>query len=174
MNTTKHCPSCHTTKHIDDYHKNKRTKDGRQGYCKACSKLSQQSYSKAYYNKNRQKICATVVLWQKQNRHKVAARNKRARLQRHGINSSIFEEMLLSQNFKCAICFMDFKQLKKDPSIDHDHKCCPGEYSCGNCIRGLLCNNCNAAIGLFKDSSKYLRLAADYIDGHGFFEPLSN
>lgn len=32
--------------------------------------------------------------------------------------------------------------------IDHDHDCCSDSRSCGKCIRGVLCNNCNTAEGL--------------------------
>jgi hypothetical protein len=31
--------------------------------------------------------------------------------------------------------------------VDHDHRCCPGESCCGNCIRGLAHQSCNLDIG---------------------------
>lgn len=35
--------------------------------------------------------------------------------------------------------------------VDHDHQCCPGERSCGRCVRGLLCPTCNLAVGFLRD-----------------------
>jgi hypothetical protein len=30
--------------------------------------------------------------------------------------------------------------------IDHDHDCCPGSYTCGKCVRGVLCAPCNRTL----------------------------
>ncbi len=35
-------------------------------------------------------------------------------------------------------------------AIDHDHQCCPTGHSCGTCIRGLLCPQCNMRLGHFE------------------------
>jgi hypothetical protein len=45
--------------------------------------------------------------------------------------------------------------------IDHDHGCCPDDKaSCGRCIRGLLCLDCNTSLGHIE--RKY-EIAAAYI-----------
>ena len=79
----------------------------------------------------------------------------------HGITREMFDEMIISQSGLCKICLA---QLIK-PSIDHNHQCCEGTYSCGYCIRGLICRKCNSAIGLAGDSSETLIRMAEYIDG---------
>jgi hypothetical protein len=52
-------------------------------------------------------------------------------------------ELYRSQDGKCGICGKE--QMKFD--VDHDHACCPGERTCGKCVRGLLCHNCNVKLG---------------------------
>lgn len=48
-------------------------------------------------------------------------------------------------------------------SIDHDHACCSGTYSCGKCIRGLICFNCNTALGNVNDNIELLQKMIKYL-----------
>ena len=47
--------------------------------------------------------------------------------------------------------------------VDHDHSCCPGVKSCGDCIRGLLCSACNLALGHVGDDPAVLSKLIDYL-----------
>jgi hypothetical protein len=47
--------------------------------------------------------------------------------------------------------------------VDHDHGCCPGERSCGRCVRGLLCGPCNRTIGHAKENPERLINLAAYL-----------
>lgn len=49
--------------------------------------------------------------------------------------------------------------------VDHDHACCPhSRYSCGKCVRGLICSPCNTAAGMLGDDVKLARVLASYLD----------
>ncbi len=63
----------------------------------------------------------------------------------------------------CYVCGRSDELLH----IDHDHNCCPGKKTCGNCIRGALCQRCNRGLGQFGDDPSLLRKAADYTEGKG-------
>lgn len=73
-----------------------------------------------------------------------------------------YNEMLSAQGNKCRICETPFSETIK-PVTDHDHSCCPGDSSCGLCVRWLLCSGCNTGLGAFKDSPKALRKAAELL-----------
>lgn len=67
-----------------------------------------------------------------------------------------FQALLAKQSEVCAICKTDnWGGRSNNPHVDHDHL--SGE------VRGLLCTNCNVGLGRFKDSSTFLRSAADYL-----------
>lgn len=72
-----------------------------------------------------------------------------------------YEAMLANQNYQCAIC--STKISRSTGYVDHDHNCCPSERTCGNCIRGLLCQNCNTGIGVFGDDVQRLQSAIRYL-----------
>jgi hypothetical protein len=68
---------------------------------------------------------------------------------------------LVPEDGRCPIC-------QEAPSaglqVDHDHRCCPGERSCGECVRGLLCGPCNRALAQMRDDPERLRRAAEYLE----------
>ena len=99
-------------------------------------------------------------LWRKRNPERLKAH---ARKSNYNIDSNRYELMLKKQNHKCGICRKDFTK-KRVPHVDHDHGCCSqGARSCGRCVRGLLCSNCNRGIGNFEDNKKSLRSAIKYL-----------
>jgi len=71
-----------------------------------------------------------------------------------------FDDLLESQNNACAICLEPFT---KTPQVDHDHECCPGQKSCGNCVRGLLCRRCNIFLGFLELLDRPMRVL-EYMD----------
>lgn len=81
---------------------------------------------------------------------------------RYGISMEDYEQLLKEQHGVCAIC-------ERSPdeagvlAVDHDHRCCPTQITCGNCIRKLLCNDCNISIGRFNDDFARLERAAQYL-----------
>lgn len=60
------------------------------------------------------------------------------------------------QNNVCAICFKSELTVRnKNLAVDHCHKT--------GIIRGLLCSNCNRAIGLLKDNVVIIKSALKYL-----------
>lgn len=73
-----------------------------------------------------------------------------------GITSSIYNQMLIDQCGRCAICGNNFTDRKSGMHIDHCHKT--------GAIRSILCGGCNIGIGMFGESKETLRLAIEYIE----------
>ena len=82
-------------------------------------------------------------------------------------------DMVKSQGGKCPICTRDlpdvfnFDEKKYNLVVDHDHACCPGEKSCGKCVRGILCRDCNLLLGHAKDNKATLKNAIKYLGKGG-------
>jgi hypothetical protein len=68
-----------------------------------------------------------------------------------------YNEKLVAQNHKCAICACDETEAFKSLLfVDHCHTT--------KKIRGLLCHHCNTALGKFRDSPEILTKAIQYLE----------
>lgn len=73
-------------------------------------------------------------------------------------------EWFYSREQVCESCGVSRSRNGNNLAIDHDHSCCPGKKSCGNCVRGLLCAECNFIAGISKDNPEVLRNVAKYLE----------
>jgi hypothetical protein len=73
----------------------------------------------------------------------------------YGLSELDVAQMLNKQNCKCVICSIN---IRNGYHIDHCH-------STGK-VRGLLCQKCNQAIGLLRESESLFFKAAEYIKEH--------
>ena len=87
---------------------------------------------------------------------------ERTRFRKHGTTKEDFTKMVEAQGNACALC--KAPGTWENLVIDHDHECCPKQFSCGSCIRGALCKKCNTALGLLGDTIESLQAAADYVN----------
>jgi hypothetical protein len=81
----------------------------------------------------------------------------------YNITGEQYESMLAEQNGQCAICGTSEPGQTKYFEVDHDHACCDKKGSCGACVRGLLCTNCNTGISRFRDDPDIMGKAAAYV-----------
>jgi len=122
---------------------------------------------KAEKNKKRREKYSSDVEYRKKMQN--CAKNQRIKnpltrfknelIKKYGITIDIYSQMLENQNNKCAICKSESSNTKLTNRfyVDHDHK--TGK------VRGLLCNNCNFALGHFSDNITILENAIKYLKG---------
>lgn len=141
------CTKCKSIKSRQDFREREDAKNGLQYWCRECENRA-----------NRERY---VPKPKKKRNPEEVKRNARDRMLRHryGITLDEVNKIYEDQNGKCAICYI--KRPKKGVTglyVDHCHE--TGR------VRGLLCPNCNAAIGKFKEDTKTLKSAIQYLDKH--------
>lgn len=100
--------------------------------------------------------------WKEINKEKVKEYSVKVNLKNsYNITIEEYDQMLQKQNYVCAICKRPErrKEARTDAirrlAVDHCHKT--------NKVRGLLCSDCNTAIGLFQDDVNILQEAIEYL-----------
>ena len=143
----KTCPRCKVEQTLESFHKGN-------GYCKPCKK----EYDKTY------KVNWNFKPYNRIVRYKSYLKN------RYSITLEELVSMYESQGGGCSICNKGLPHPADEygdrwqSNIDHDHACCPTDTSCGKCIRGLLCRDCNLMLGHSKDNLDTLKKAVEYLE----------
>ena len=81
----------------------------------------------------------------------------------YNITLDCYEKLLEKQNHLCAICHTEGFVMSAAKNghvnklvVDHCHE--------SGRVRGLLCHNCNRALGLLKDNTETIQRALDYLN----------
>lgn len=179
--TTKTCSRCGNAKELNDFGKNKNTKDGLSYWCRQCKSLSDKRYitkpgggkrigasevdKELFANGKKAGRQPKLVVelgplhiypqpaYMQYGTKEFKQRNKNYRLMRkYGITLEEYELLYEEQNGKCFICSHWYAVLH----IDHCHST--------GIVRKLLCNGCNTGLGLFRESIPNLRGAINYLE----------
>lgn len=143
-NPVKRCPKCGITKPTSKFYKRS---DGRcESYCRECHTIASSDSRRR-----------RVANFTDEERKQFAFSR---RLTRFRISEDKFWGQLAEQQWMC-VCGVAIDESTL--FIDHDHACCPNEGSCGRCVRGFLCVNCNTALGHLKDSPDRAMSLAAYL-----------
>lgn len=116
--------------------------------CKSCEQK--------YTEDHRAEAIARSKRWARKNvekrRHFLVRKN-------YGLDSERYAELQNFQGNKCAICNRKWPEEIKEICVDHDHR--TGK------VRGLLCHNCNRALGHFSDDTERMEKAIQYTKAGG-------
>ena len=134
------CTKCEEEKPLEDY------KTTRQKYkaCYQCRLKQAAAYKRANPNCHRKSML----------------------MKTYGMTLEEFDNMLVKQQHRCAICRSGSSGDSGSFRVDHNHK--TGE------IRGLLCNPCNLTLGNAKESINRLSACALYLKEQGHYEEVDD
>lgn len=139
----KQCCVCNTVKPFSDFYNYKNKSDGKSYRCKICDDASRKK-------------------WKEKNPEKSQLSQRQRNLKhRFGVDLNWYQEQLKKQNYCCAICGVTENKVTRGHRVDLsfavDHCHTTGK------VRGLLCNQCNRALGMFKDSAELIKKAIEYL-----------
>jgi hypothetical protein len=166
----KRCLICNEFKVLTDFHVATDKPDGRRNDCKLCRKNkikrnfnpldkfcnhcklfkpnNEKHFFKSSHKKTKSKFRAEC-----KDCHRTRMKNYTLE-ERYGLSIEKYNELVLNQNFLCAICQEKPKRLV----VDHNHH--TGK------TRELLCDGCNQGLGLFREQPEILTNAILYLRKH--------
>jgi hypothetical protein len=186
MDKLKTCTKCKRDLPITEYCKDKYKSDGLNSACRECKAKDQKKYRKnnpeiikeirkrankkykekhpnkdhEYYLKNKEKINQYQKKYNEQHKDHITARQRKYKLRKkYNTTPEHVNYLAKIQNECCAICGTHKSDVKMGGGklcIDHDHET--------GSVRGLLCGQCNSALGHFNHSTDILNKAIKYLE----------
>lgn len=125
--------------------------------CKSC----EVSRTKQYKTNNPEKVRKAKTEWAKKNPDSVKKSTIKRKLKRHDIQDKDINSLIdyVYTKKTCDICNKDITG-KRNKHIDHCHST--------NNFRGVLCQNCNLALGLVQDNINVLRSMICYLENRNW------
>ncbi len=149
------CTKCEKEKTPSEMSKDKKRRNGLSSWCKDCRKQSARGWGKS----NPDKVKERYRLNKEKPVDTLRVRNYMLKV-RYDLTLEGYDSLLQKQNYRCAICERDSKEMSYFLHVDHCH-------TTGR-VRGLLCAPCNTFLGYSKDSTKVFENAINYLEeSHG-------
>lgn len=166
----KKCKTCKEILTINNFYEDPKSRDKLFYSCKKCyntyrknnrdkNPLSEEQLEKKrekgriYYSNNKERKSE----YSKNNRKfNTRAYKNREFKSKYGISIDIYDNILENQGNSCAICKIHKSLFNYWLVVDHCH-------TTGK-VRGILCRNCNLAIGYFKDNIESIKNSIIYIE----------
>jgi hypothetical protein len=147
------CSKCGRAKEPSEFHRNPTAPDGLRRQCKTCVA----GYARRRNASNPERKAASARAYRAANPAKVKEQTRRSALKRkYGITLEQYDEMLAAQGGRCAICRGDRPGARHGLFVvDHCHAT--------GTARGLLCVNCNTAIGSLREDVAVMAAAVAYL-----------
>ena len=131
------CNKCNQIKPATDFFKESQSIRGYRYSCKECEKPR---FIK-YRTENPDKVRLAAIKWRRRSYA--------------NFPPELFDARFEEQGKVCAICGSDKAGGRGEFHADHDHK--------NKQPRGVLCHNCNIALGNFQDNPEILAAAIEYL-----------
>lgn len=166
MTNGKVCPRCKEYRAWADFNKHRNRYDGHAVWCRACYKEYSREYNQRPHVKKRaaEKALARYHRFTTDEKFRIQERRRALGMhliKKYGLTVERYEQMLADQGGGCAMCRRPPK-VNRRLAVDHDHACCSGEFTCGKCVRGLLCTPCNSFLGYF-ENAEWVARAKTYL-----------
>ncbi len=160
---TKSCTECNTVLPLIDFPIRSDQADGHHWWCFTCKRAKDRKYGESYRAAHPEEVQRNGRKYARKDAVR-AARSAKTMKEKYGLTPEAFAAKLEAQGGHCPFCPPG--EVPKLWDIDHDHRCCPGPWSCGRCLRDILCHRHNQGLGFWDDDPAQLRAAADYIERH--------